>query len=103
MRLMNDTIELTPVEEAVVAGKISRVTGTPRRVFGHRSSISQTEFYGSQQAGFELACRVTLWAIDYRGEQRLSCGGTNYRVVRTYDSGDTVELTCEVAEGRGNG
>jgi len=100
---LNERVTLIETTEAVTNGKIVRAeTGEKRTVFAHIGSIGMREFYDSAQAGFELACKITLWGVDYKQEREIEFRGDRYHVERTYETpAGMVELTCTKAKGRG--
>ena len=101
---LNERVTLIATPESIVNGKVVRddAHATTRTVFAHVGSISQTEFYSSAQAGFELSCKITMWAIDYKGERDAEHNSIRYHVERDYITpAGMIELTCSRAKGRG--
>lgn len=67
---------------------------TPRQVYATPGSIGQKEFYQAQAVGLLPELKFTLQdALDYAGEKIVEHNGTRYRVLRTYQNGQALELT----------
>lgn len=105
MIAFHDVVTLVETKESIVNGKVNRAeTGTRTTAFAHVGSVSEREFYDAMQAGLELACRIIMWTVDYRGERIVEHSGQRYHIERTYATGrGTTELSCVAAKGRGNG
>lgn len=65
-----------------------------REVFAECLSIGQSEFYQAAATGLrpELCFKLSDY-YDYDGEQIVEHDGNRYRVLRTYRSGQELELT----------
>lgn len=73
-----------------------------RMVYCAVRSVSSVEFWRAYEAGVAPTIVFDLAAPEeYRGERLIRHGdGDNakyYRVIRTYDNGKTLEITCEEA------
>lgn len=67
---------------------------TTREVFAKLSSIGQKEFYQAQAVGLQPEVKFVLADhLDYENETLVEHNGTRYRVLRTYRSGQELELT----------
>lgn len=65
-----------------------------RQVFCKVSSIGQKEFYQAQAVGLQPEVKFVLADyLDYNDETLVEHNGTRYRVLRTYRSGQELELT----------
>lgn len=64
-------------------------------VYAEVCSIGQKEFYQAQTSGMkpELKFRVTDY-MDYQGQKYLVHEGIRYTVLRTYRTGNELEITC---------
>lgn len=77
------------------------VTTQNRTRFAELKSITQSEFYQAQAAGLKPEIKFVLADfLDYADEKRLTYtpyGGSEaeYKVLRTYRSGNTLELICK--------
>lgn len=72
-----------------------------REVFCRETSVSQTEFYQAHATGLKPEIKLILADyLDYNGEQMLRYapkGKTDpelYRILRTYRTGQELELVC---------
>lgn len=74
-----------------------------RTVYAEEVSVSQTEFYQGFAVGFKPEIKFILENfMDYQGEKIVEyvpfMGDPNHpvrlTVLRTYNAGDTIELTC---------
>lgn len=76
---------------------IKRTPGTndisTRDVFGGVRSIGQTEFYQANAQDIHPEAKFVLADyLDYDGETLIDHAGTRYRVLRTYRTGQELEL-----------
>lgn len=78
------------------AGIFETVTATTRRVFAEVRSPSSREFYTAHEQGLEPTFVFILADYaEYKGEQYVDYNGARYRVIRTYENGQKIEITVE--------
>ena len=66
-----------------------------REVFCGLRSIGQKEFYQAHAVGFQPELKFVLADyLDYQGESLVEFGGQRYRVLRTFRSGQELEIIC---------
>ena len=72
-----------------------------RDVYCEVKSVSQTEAYQARATGLNPEFRLVLsHSFEYKGEQRCTFRGINYRIIRTYmTESDGIELTVQREEG----
>lgn len=71
------------------------VAETSREVFCRVASIGQKEFYQANAIGLQPEIKFVLADyLDYQGELLVEHNGTRYRVLRTYRTGQELELVC---------
>ena len=69
------------------------ITETRRVVFCRQASIGQKEFYQAHAVGLQPELKLVLADyLDYNGEQLVEYTGQLYRVLRTYRTGQELEL-----------
>lgn len=67
---------------------------TTREVFARLGSIGQKEFYQAHAVGLQPELKFVLPDyLDYDGEALVEHNGQRYRVLRTYRTGQELELT----------
>ena len=91
------TVDL--VSEAPEAHGVFEAHTEPKTtVYAEIRSVTRTEYYRAKEAGIEpsFVIRLTDYG-DYHGEKIVECDGKRYRVVRTYVSNMSIELTVEEA------
>ena len=94
---------ITLVAEAKAPDKYGdlQITETTRQVFATLKSITQSEFYQAQAAGFKPEVKFVIADfLDYHDEQviRYTPYGESeheYRVIRTYRDGNQLEIVCK--------
>lgn len=88
---MNDVITLIAAD------------GTRRDVFAGKRSIGMREFYQAQASDFYPEIKFVLAdSLEYQNERLLESGGQVYQVLRTYCTGQELELTvCRAAAEEG--
>lgn len=62
-------------------------------------SVGQSEFYQAQALGQKPEIKAVIWAVEYAGQQQVEIDGRVYRINRTYQDGDHMELTCQSGVG----
>ena len=71
------------------------VTETHREIFAEQMSIGQKEFYQAHAVGLQPEVKFRLADhLDYDGETCIEYTGQRYRVLRTYRTGQELEITC---------
>lgn len=72
-----------------------------RTVFAEEKSVSQTEFYQAQAAGFKPERKFKIADyLDYQGEKILKYKENTekeeeYSIIRTYRTGNELEIVCK--------
>ena len=94
-----DVIKLI-AEDPQAHGMFEDYTPTKRQVFCEVKSVGMTEAYTAMSEGLHPTLRFMLRvAEDYEDEGFLEYKGEQYRIVRTYMSGDGIELYAERVTG----
>lgn len=93
----SDVINLLRVEEETdESGTQHSVIASHRPVFCWINSVGMKESYAAQAVGHNPELRVTIAeSADYEGETYVAYNWNVYKVLRTYQSGLSVELTLE--------
>ena len=69
-----------------------------REVFCGFRSIGMREFYAASSTDFHPEAKLVLADyLDYNGETLADYDGQRYRIIRTYRTGQELELTLERA------
>ena len=88
---------LTLIAESPAAhGIFDKPTETERTVFCTVRSVGYSEFY--QALSHDLHPSLVFVLADYAEYQRekiCEFEGVRYRIIRTYQTGGAIELTCE--------
>ena len=91
---MNEIIKLITVTKTVDDYGDPVIQETAREVFAKLGSIGQAEFYQAHATGLKPELKFVLADyLDYEGETLVEHDGQRYRVLRTYRSGQELELT----------
>lgn len=92
---MNDIIILIQQTHGTDDYGDAVITEQRRTVFCELRSIGQKEFYQAQAVGLQPEVRFVLADyLDYMNESLVEYTGQRYRVLRTYRTGQQIELTC---------
>lgn len=72
------------------------LTEQRQQVYAECRSITQTEFYQAQTAGFKPEIKFVLTTSrDYSGQEEIAFDGIRYKVLKTYiPQNDSIEITC---------
>ena len=92
---MNDILSLVQQTHSVDDYGDPVVTETSRDIFCGIRSIGQKEFYQAQAVGLQPELKFVLADyLDYNDETLVDYNGQRYRVLRTYRTGQELELVC---------
>lgn len=88
LTLIHQTITLDEYGDPVIAE-------TRRDVFAEQMSIGLKEFYQAHAVGLQPEIKFRLADyLDYDGETCIVYTGQRYRVLRTYRTGQELEIVC---------
>lgn len=80
-------------------GLFEATTETTSTVYCTVKSVGMNEFYRAKEYGLAPSIVFTLTdAADYAGQKFVTWNGKLYEVIRTYQTGLGIELTCEEAK-----
>lgn len=92
---MVDVLTLIRQETTVDEYGAPVTTETSREVFAEQMSIGQKEFYQAHAVGLQPEIKFRLADhLDYENETHVEHDGQRYRVLRTYRTGQELELVC---------
>lgn len=63
-------------------------------ILANRLSIRSNEYWQAKQSGVNLSYTFEVHSIEYQGEEKLIYEDEEYRIERTFEKGDYVELIC---------
>lgn len=94
---MKRYVEVTLIGETLTKDKNSEqvATTTETTVIGTLTSATTSEFYQAANSGYHPDAVVKIYEQEYSGQKRIRLGDTQYTVIRTYLTGDFIELHCE--------
>ena len=91
---MNEILTLITVTQHTDAYGDQATTETSREVFAKLGSIGMKEFYQAHAVGLQPELKFVLADyLDYNDEPLVEHNGQRYRVLRTYRTGQELELT----------
>lgn len=92
---MNSILKLIQQTPSVDAYGDTVYTETTRDVFCGLRSIGQKEFYEAHAVGLQPELKFVLADyLDYNDEPLVAHNGQRYRILRTYRTGQELELVC---------
>lgn len=68
---------------------------TTTAVIAEMRSVSMTEWTNASQLGLQAEYQAIIWANEYDQQEYVEVNGKRYRIYRTYENGDRVELYLE--------
>lgn len=89
--LWNELIELGNVTQAIVYGEPVD-TVTYRSVFADKQSVRQTEFYEARQLDLKPEAMFVVRSAEFSHDEFVRWNSKEYRIIRTFDKGETIEL-----------
>lgn len=90
--MWRDVIELGNLEETEEFGEIIKKF-VYRKVYTNKKSIRQSEFYQGASAGLKPELLFEIRSVEFKEDEMVKYDGKEYTIIRTYDKGETVELT----------
>lgn len=99
--MIRDDVCYLAAEDPAAHGIFQKRTETSRMVFCTVRSVGMSEFYRAKENGLEPTVVFRMPWINYAGEKVVlwtpGSAQERFRVVRTYQDGDMIELTCAPA------
>jgi SPP1 family predicted phage head-tail adaptor len=94
--LYRDVIDLLVLEDTRDADGFSILNETERTtIFANKKSIRGNEFYQASLNGITLELMFEIRSYDYDEQRYLEFENKRYEIVRTFDKGETIELSCQ--------
>lgn len=95
MRTFDEEVHLIGLVEGVDdEGFNVIVEGKKPPILANKLSVRSNEYWQAKQSGISLSYTFEVHAIEYNGEEKLMYDDDEYRIERTYEKGDYVELIC---------
>lgn len=96
--------ELTLISKAIVEDELGNQTEgeeVERNVLCGIKSVGRTEFYDAAVKGLKPELIFVINQFEYEGENKVKFENNLYSIIRTYSTGEELELTCERDIGNG--
>ena len=93
--IFRDIAFLITATDSVTAAGDAIETLAERQIYCNKKSIRQSEFYQAQASGLRPELMLEIRSIEYSGEELIRYGTKTYTIMRTYDTGEFVELICQ--------
>lgn len=78
-------------------GDTITVPGDPVMIYANKKSVRQSEYYQAQSNGVMPEIAFEIRIVEYDSQRFLTYKDKRYRIVRTYEKGEDIELICEGA------
>lgn len=95
--MWRDVIELGDLEEYNEFGEVLE-RFVYRKVYANKKSVRQSEFYQSASVGLKPELMFEIRSIEFNNDEKVRYNGKEYTIIRTYDKGETIELTVSSFE-----
>lgn len=94
---MKRYVEATLIKEELTKDENfeQKQTNTEQTVIGTLSSVSASEFYAAANTGYMPEIVLRIYEQEYSQQKKVRVNGVQYTVIRTYLSGDFIELHCQ--------
>lgn len=90
--MWRDVIELGNLVEHEEFGEVIE-NFIYRKVYANKQSIRQSEFYQGASVGLKPELLFEIRTVEFNNEEKLRYEGKEYMIVRTFNKGETIELT----------
>ncbi|HFI0021325.1 TPA: phage head-tail adapter protein [Streptococcus suis] len=64
----------------------------------NKRSLTRSEYYFASQANMNPSMVLEVHGFEYDNQVYVDFEGVRYEVIKTFENGDIVELTCEVVK-----
>lgn len=93
--MFNNVLTLITETETLDEYGDTVITETSRDVFCELKSIGMSEFYQAQTLGMKPEIKFIIADyMDYQNEELIAFEGMKYKILRTYRTGNELEITC---------
>ena len=90
--MWRDIIELGTTTETFVHGEPVQSI-TYRTVYANKKSVKRSEFYQAAATGLKPELVFEVHTFELSNDKKVRYNGKEYAIIRTYEIGDTTELT----------
>jgi SPP1 family predicted phage head-tail adaptor len=95
MRTWDHEIQLLKVVKTTDADGFPKEETTETTVLANKLPVRSAEFYQASQAGYSIQQTFEINSIEYEGQEDLRFENNVYKIRRTYEKDDFIELSCE--------
>lgn len=96
--MWRDVIEVGNEVEMIEYGEVIR-TKDYRKVYADKQSVRQSEFYQSASVGLKPELVFVVKSVEFNNDEYVRYEDKEYTIIRTYDKGETTELTVSSHRG----
>jgi SPP1 family predicted phage head-tail adaptor len=96
--MWRDVIEVGNEVETIEYGEVIR-TKEYRKVYADKQSVRQSEFYQSASVGLKPELVFVVKSVEFNNDEYVRYEDKEYTIIRTYDKGETTELTVSSHRG----
>lgn len=94
-RTFDHQIQLIGLVEGVDDEGFSTVIEKPKPpILANKLSVRSSEYWQAKQSGVKLLYVFEIHKFEYEGEEKMLYEGKEYRIERTYEKDDYIELVC---------
>lgn len=90
----SDQIKLRTVTKSYSTSAFGTDTVSEKTVFADKHSVTRTEFFKAQAVNMRADIGFLIRKEDYTNEKEVEYASVVYDVIRTYEDGDNIDLTC---------
>ena len=97
---MSEVIWLIEIDDIrTEMGGRKPMLASEQKVFAEKKSVRASEFYQAYQSGLEVSVVFKIWSKEYGAQRVIKHNERYYTVVRTYEIGEFLEITCRTRQG----
>lgn len=95
VRAFDHQIQLIGLVEGIDDEGFPTIEEKPKApILANRLSIRSTEYWQAKQSGVRLSYVFEIHKFEYEGEEKMLYEGKEYKIERTYEKDDYIELYC---------
>lgn len=95
VRTFDHQIQLIGLVEKLDDEGFETIVEKPKApILANRLSVRSSEYWQAKQSGIQLSYVFEIHTFEYEGEEKMLYEGEEYRIERTYEKGDYIELVC---------
>lgn len=94
---MTFDVEITLLTKVIITNEYlqEEINYTQTKILAIKKSVGRREFYLAKQTELQPTILFEINAFEYDGQEELLFNDKKYKIIKTYEKNNMLELTCE--------